>query len=183
MRGIRSGWRNSVMPPQTLKLESKKTEMGLTYQSQRDGSFSVSLNAGEPKRVKVFSAGYGEIDIEIDGFRSKYEALKIDRTWYLQNYQGQIEFKEAPKASSEKDEDFSSEIKAPMPGSVIKTFFGEQDKVSKGDTILILEAMKMEHQILAPRNGTISRLHARTGDQVSNNQTLVSFDDEGEKGR
>ena len=67
--------------------------------------------------------------------------------------------------------------------STKKTFFGEQDKVSKGDTILILEAMKMEHQILAPRNGTISRLHARTGDQVSNNQTLVSFDDEGEKSR
>ena len=183
LRGIRSGWRNSVMPPQTLRLESKKTEMELNYQSQRDGSFSVSLNAGEPKRVKVFSAGYGEIDIEIDGFRSKYEALKIDRTWYLQNYRGQTEFKEAPKVSSERDEDFSSEIKAPMPGSVIKTFFGEQDKVSKGDTILILEAMKMEHQILAPRNGTISRLHARTGDQVSNNQTLVSFDDEGEKSR
>ena len=36
----------------------------------------------------------------------------------------------------------------------------------------------MEHQILAPRSGKISRIHARTGDQVSNNQTLVSFDDE-----
>ena len=37
------------------------------------------------------------IDIEIDGLRSKYEALKIDRTWYLQDYRGQIELKESPR--------------------------------------------------------------------------------------
>ena len=171
------------MPPQNLRLESKKIEIALTYQSQKDGSFSISINAGKPKRVKILSAGYGEIDIEIDGIRSKYEALKIDRTWYLQDYRGQMEFKEAPKVLSDREEEVGSEIAAPMPGSVIKTFFSEQDKVAKGDIILILEAMKMEHQILAPRNGTISRLHARTGDQVSNNQTLVSFDDEREKSK
>ena len=180
MKGVRSGWRNSAMPPQTLKLESKKIEVEVTYHSRRDGCFLVSTSAGEPKSVKVLSAGCGKIDIEIDGLRTKYEALKIDRTWYLHDYRGQIELKESPRVLSKQEEEVTSEIKSPMPGSVIKTFFRENDKVSKGDTILILEAMKMEHQILAPRSGKISRIHARTGDQVSNNQTLVSFDDEKE---
>ena len=183
MKGIRGGWRNSAMPAQTLKLESKKTEIEVTYQSRRDGSFLVSTVADELKSVKVLSAGCGKIDIEINRLRSKYEAVKIGHTWYLQNYRGQIEFKESPKVLSSREEEVNSEMKAPMPGSVIKIFFSDNDKVSKGDTILILEAMKMEHQILAPRSGTISRIHAQTGDQVSNNQTLVSFDDEEERSK
>jgi len=54
------------------------------------------------------------------------------------------------------------------------------DKVSKGDLLLILEAMKMEHRITAPMDGIISELHVATGDQVENGQLLVTLNQEDE---
>ncbi|MED5346878.1 MAG: biotin/lipoyl-containing protein, partial [Pseudomonadota bacterium] len=50
--------------------------------------------------------------------------------------------------------------------------------VSKGDLLLIMEAMKMEHRITAPRDGVVASVHVAVGDQVDNGQLLVSMAEE-----
>lgn len=67
-------------------------------------------------------------------------------------------------------------INAPLPGVVIKINAKVGDKVSTGDTILVLEAMKMENNITADSNGTIKTILCKEGDQVQSGQALVELD-------
>ena len=67
------------------------------------------------------------------------------------------------------------EIKAPMPGLVIKILVNEGDVVKKGDNLLILEAMKMENMIKVPSDVVIKKILFSPGDIVEKNQVLMIF--------
>lgn len=64
---------------------------------------------------------------------------------------------------------------APMPGVVLKIFAGIGDVVTKGSTLLILEAMKMEHPITATYDGTVRALHCKAGDLVQPGVELIEI--------
>jgi biotin carboxyl carrier protein len=68
-----------------------------------------------------------------------------------------------------------NEIKAPMPGLVLRIPINEGDSVSKGEGLLVLEAMKMENSIKAPGDVVVSKIHVKPGQAVEKNQLLVSF--------
>ena len=68
-----------------------------------------------------------------------------------------------------------NELIAPMPGAIIDVAVKEGDEVKTGDTLLILEAMKMENIIKSPTDGTIQKLHVEKGNNVEKNQVLISF--------
>jgi acetyl/propionyl-CoA carboxylase alpha subunit len=74
--------------------------------------------------------------------------------------------------------DLSGGLTAPMPGKVLAVKTTNNATVSKGDTLLILEAMKMEHQILAPRDGVIASVKVLEGDQVGNGELLIEMRDD-----
>ncbi len=59
-----------------------------------------------------------------------------------------------------------SSIRAPIIGRVAKVFVKKGDKVAKGDRVAVVEAMKMEHVLHAPRDGEVDRLAAKEGEQV-----------------
>jgi 3-methylcrotonyl-CoA carboxylase alpha subunit len=67
------------------------------------------------------------------------------------------------------------EIEAPMPGKVTAVEVAQGDKVAKGQRLLTLEAMKMEHALTAPFDGTVAELTASAGDQVREGQMLVKI--------
>ncbi|MFN8287636.1 MAG: acetyl-CoA carboxylase biotin carboxyl carrier protein subunit [Chitinophagales bacterium] len=66
-------------------------------------------------------------------------------------------------------------IKAPMPGLIINVVAKEGDEVKKGDTLLILEAMKMENVLKSPRDGVIKKVKAELKQTVEKNQVLIEF--------
>jgi len=68
-----------------------------------------------------------------------------------------------------------SEIKAPMPGMVLKVFASEGDEVKKGDNLLVLEAMKMENIIKSPADVSIKSIKVKAGDKVEKGQILMGF--------
>lgn len=68
-----------------------------------------------------------------------------------------------------------SELKAPMPGMVLKILVEEGQTVQKGDNLLILEAMKMENIIKSPADLTILSSKIKAGDKVEKNQILITF--------
>lgn len=67
------------------------------------------------------------------------------------------------------------ELKAPMPGLVLNILVNEGDTIAKGDSLLVLEAMKMENIIKSPTEGVIKKIHAVKGNAVEKNQLLISF--------
>jgi len=64
---------------------------------------------------------------------------------------------------------------APMPGRVVAVNVGAGDHVVAGETLIVLEAMKMEHAIIAPVDGTVKAVHYGVGDQVDEGGNLVAF--------
>ena len=72
------------------------------------------------------------------------------------------------------------EIEAPMPGKVTAVEVSQGEKVAKGQRLLTLEAMKMEHALTAPFDGTVAELNAAPGAQVTEGQMLVKIEAEAE---
>jgi 3-methylcrotonyl-CoA carboxylase alpha subunit len=62
-----------------------------------------------------------------------------------------------------------------MPGKVIKVMTSAGSKVSKGEALLILEAMKMEHTITAPADGVVKEIHFAAGEQVVEGAELLTL--------
>lgn len=68
-----------------------------------------------------------------------------------------------------------TDVKAPMPGKILDVRVKAGDVVTKGQTLLILEAMKMENVVKSSADGTVSQVAVSTGQTVEKNQLLVSF--------
>ncbi len=69
----------------------------------------------------------------------------------------------------------ANELSAPMPGLILEIRVKEGDEVSKGDPVVVLEAMKMENVIKSPGSGTVMAIAVKTGDNVEKNQVLIRF--------
>ena len=67
-------------------------------------------------------------------------------------------------------------VVSPMPGQVITVNVRAGDKVQQGDVLVVVEAMKMEHSITAPKSGTVKRVICASGDRVEEGVELVEFD-------
>lgn len=67
-------------------------------------------------------------------------------------------------------------IKSPMPGMVVKILYMEGMPVSKGDNIIIIEAMKMENAIKAPVTGTVKKIHVSEGNAVEKDALLIEIE-------
>lgn len=67
------------------------------------------------------------------------------------------------------------QVKAPMPGLVLNVMVAEGDEVKKGDSLLVLEAMKMENMIKSPTDGVIKKVAIKQGDKVEKNELLITF--------
>jgi len=68
-----------------------------------------------------------------------------------------------------------SEVKAPMPGMVLKVMVAEGDEVKKGDNLFVLEAMKMENIIKSPADVVVKTVKIKPGDKVEKGQVLLQF--------
>lgn len=67
-------------------------------------------------------------------------------------------------------------VKAPMPGIILAVNVKEGDVVKQGDTLIILEAMKMENAIICQRNGKIKKLHINKDDAIEKDKILIEFE-------
>ena len=66
-------------------------------------------------------------------------------------------------------------VKAPMPGNILDVKVAAGASVKAGDVLVILEAMKMENEIVAPQDGTVASVNVHKGDTVNSGDVLVSM--------
>jgi geranyl-CoA carboxylase alpha subunit len=130
----------------------------------------------EGMTARHLDAGGGEIDASVDGrlIRAIF-ARDGDASWW-QADGAEIALVDAQRLGSAAGTSVApGALLAPMHGRVTQVLIVAGNSVSAGDLLVVLEAMKMEHQIRAPRAGTVAALHAKTGDQVAARQCLVEM--------
>lgn len=87
----------------------------------------------------------------------------------------QVESKNAPVQNNSGASAGSETITAPMPGVILSVPVKEGQAISKGDTLCILEAMKMENEIVAPKSGTIGTISVRSNQAVDVGEVLLTI--------
>ena len=120
----------------------------------------------------------GRLLVRLDGRAYRARAVRQGRDWHLffdGDYRRLSLRQELPGADTEAT---GGSLAAPMPGKVIKVMTKAGAKVKKGDALLILEAMKMEHTITAPADGTVKEIHFEAGEQVLEGAELITLDPE-----
>jgi len=114
-----------------------------------------------------------ELWLEIDGRKHKAVATKVGDVWWIHvmGHTLQYEIIEAGATSSDDDGGLS----APMPGKILEVHVTEGQTVSVGDVLMVMEAMKMEHKIVAGSDGVVEAIHYVVGDQVAQGAELLSI--------
>ena len=172
LQNIQSGWNNARLPYQEVKLLLDDQEYRVKYKSLKDGNF-VST---ESEIIRMFDWYEDFIDVEISNVRYRSKITKDDDLLLIQTHKGNLLFKILPKFNITQEEAIKGGLTAPMPGKVVEIKIKKGSNIKKGDTLVILEAMKMEHKVLAPDNGKIKEVLIKENDQVENGQTLVVLD-------
>ena len=170
---IPSGWRNARMPAQHVALAVDDVEHDIGYRRRRDGSFAVE--GGQVAIVHRWSPD--DLDVEVDGIRRTVRitlaAGPSGDHLHLTGGGTTTTFRVVPRFSVPGSEAPSGGLVAPMPGRVLEIRAAVGDTVTKGQTMLLLEAMKMEHHMTAPFDGTVTEVRVATGDQVDNGSVLL----------
>lgn len=113
---------------------------------------------------------------------SRLERLRNKRdklSWKLRECERQIEEEERKERYRDYRPASASgtvRIASLMPGKIISVNVSEGDYVKKGDVLLVVEAMKMENDIIAPRNGRVVQMIAKQGDIVEHGNVLVEME-------
>jgi len=174
------GWDSSdaVLTPLVLKVEDEKS----AYSVKQQDKGSLQITAGEECfDLEIFTQEASQVAYALNGHRRKARFVFDGETLHLSTGNSQFACDEVTLAPAGADGGAGDgRIVAPMNGRVINIMVKEGETVSKGQTVAILEAMKMEHEITAKNNGTVKTVGAKADDQVSTRALLVELELEGE---
>lgn len=139
---------------------------------ERDGDV-VSANGHS---IDIVAMRGEELEARIDG-RLHLIPYVVQGSTISFAFDGEIYFADvSDKGARAKARHRDQSTAAPMPGQVLKILVSAGDVVSKGAPLLILEAMKMEHQIVAPRDGKIASVNCKEGELVQPGIELVTIE-------
>jgi len=138
------------------------------------GGYRARLN-GESREVVLRELTPERISLVLDGepFQAAW-AEDGDRRWIALNGRSYaLEKLDGRRTRREGESQGGGDLRAPMPGQVRGVLVGEGEPVERGQTILLLEAMKMEMRILAPKDGVVTRLAVKKDEQVDKGDLLA----------
>lgn len=126
--------------------------------------------------VEILGAQDGQLNLLIDGERvTAHVSSDNAKRWVTINGQTVLLTKSSGTKRSGGKHEHSGELTAPMPGQVRAVNVNEGDAVTKGQTLMVLEAMKMEMKIQAPSDGTVSKLFVKQNETVEREQILIEI--------
>jgi biotin carboxyl carrier protein len=126
--------------------------------------------------IEVVAVRADEMELRVEG-RVHVVPYAVQGTTISFSYDGEIYFADVTeKGARAKARHRDASMAAPMPGLVLKILVRKGDVVAKGAPLLILEAMKMEHQIVAPRDGVIAAINCAEGELVQPGVDLIEME-------
>jgi len=128
--------------------------------------------------AEVIHAEDGKLDLLIDGERvTAYVSSDNARRWVTINGRTTLLTKQTGSRKRGTTQDHSGELTAPMPGQVRAVNVSVGDAVTKGQTLIVLEAMKMEMKIQAPMDGTVGKVFVEQNETVEREQILIEIEE------
>ncbi|MFK0296721.1 acetyl/propionyl/methylcrotonyl-CoA carboxylase subunit alpha [Streptomyces sp. NPDC090442] len=157
------GFRNVPAGPQVKRYARGEAVHEVRYRLGRDG-----LKAEGFPGVRLLGLAADEVVLEVDGVRRAFAVARHGDRVYVDAASGARALTALPRFPDPTARREPGSLLAPMPGTVVRIADGlaEGDRVTAGQVLLWLEAMKMEHKITAPVAGTLTALPVRTGQQV-----------------
>jgi len=166
-----SNWTNGRMPHQRIKLMILKNEIEIKYQLKRSGLFEVMGT-----NCKIHAVDESGIDVEVGSHRFFAQVTRANDQILINMPFGDLIAVIVPRFIEPRNEVPEGGLVAPMPGKVIEVKVKKGDKVKAGETLIIIEAMKMEHSIKATENGKVAKLMVYLNQQVDNGAILLVLD-------
>jgi propionyl-CoA carboxylase alpha chain len=164
-----SGWTNGRLPKNSYKFLYLDEEVSISYKLGRDNKFYLN----DSFSAYVHDCYEDGIDIEINN-RRNFSMITSSKNQIIVNMPfGDVNLELMPKFHISEEKIVEGSLVAPMPGKVIDLKVKKGSKVKSGDTLVILEAMKMEQSIKASKDGVIDEVFISKGDQVENGAVLM----------
>ncbi|MFT6398038.1 MAG: acetyl-CoA carboxylase biotin carboxylase subunit [Bradymonadia bacterium] len=184
--GVRPGYRNVFNHMHTTKYSLGDRDIEIGYRAQRSGGFDVQTTwtnregaqHTDLETASVVSRSRDELVIELAGVRERYFVVRNAGRVTVHTLQSEVVFTEHPRFPEPGLEEVEGGCLAPMPGKIIAVAVSVGDTVTAGQTLVVLEAMKMEHSLTAPEDGVIAEVRVCVGEQVDADEVLVVLGDE-----
>lgn len=157
-------------------LNSKEISILIHSQTQNEVKFNF---AGYEYSVKLLSQNADELTLEINGRIKQTRVNSFESKGLMQIFSGDLEgYLELPGKAQGNKQAHKGEgsLVSPMPGKIFKVLKAEGDKIKIGESILILEAMKMEHTIKSSKDGLLTKIFFKEGEQVTGGAELCEIE-------
>ncbi len=188
-KGLPPGWRNLRTQGQRQIWKSKEDLHHVEYVRNGDTAIVLVGQWPEPEEdgtlttdqrnthsVRLISRTHNQQIIEVDGRRQSIDTDIQDESVHARSRTGTATWERQPVFTYRDAEQMGDGPVSPLPGTVIAVHVKEGDKVQEGDLLMIVEAMKMEHKILALGSAEVSTVHFQEGDRVDSGELLVSLE-------
>jgi 3-methylcrotonyl-CoA carboxylase alpha subunit len=185
---VRRNWSHPSLPSHRPDAEKVFRTVTVHYRYRyRDQIFEINLErSGENYRatidgidyeVEVLNSQPGQLSLRFDGRPANlYWAVDEENKWVsLTGCTYQLEKPPRGRARSSGEQAAENVVRAPMPSQVSSLEVAVGDRVERGDTLVLLEAMKMEIRVRAPRPGVVTRIPVGAGQTVNRDEILVEL--------
>jgi propionyl-CoA carboxylase alpha chain len=176
-RTLPSGWRNAPSQPQRIAFESDADRLDVTYRLGRglrvevdDEALDVAVESVSPDRCELVTAGV----------RRRYLVERDDHVYHVDSPLGYTRLQQLTRFPDTSRREVPGSLRAPMPGIIVRILVEAGQRVDEEQELLVLEAMKMEHRILAPRAGTVREITVRLGDSIAAGTLLAVVEADGD---
>jgi acetyl/propionyl-CoA carboxylase alpha subunit len=169
--GIPVAWRN-VGPASQPKVYVLRGTEHVVDVSGPHGARRITLD-GRPIELGRVEVTETAVHAELGGRTFRAAIERTGETIYLDGTLGSVALAIVPRLGVPDVEEAPGSLHAPLPGAVRRVAVSAGDEVAEGDTLMVLEAMKMEHAIRAPRDGVVSSVLVADGDQVEGGAILA----------
>ena len=176
---IKNGWRLNALNRHKVIIFDNDTDHEILLSMSNDDYEVIEPLPGKKYTVTVdwHNEKYCTVTHAQSNNVSRLNICVNDRvaTLFLQEGPRQISWVDSFSVKNE-SVDAENSLKAPMPGKIISIEKYDGDTARKGETLLVLEAMKMQHAILAPVDGTVKEMHFAESDVVNEGDELLDFE-------
>jgi acetyl-CoA carboxylase biotin carboxylase subunit len=174
------GFRNNPSAPQVVDYKLGDRTLRVSYASRGAGGFDFEVAELAFRVAQVEHDGATVRFVDADGLRHAVRVTSVGARHHTQQLGHSELLLELPRFPEPELELAKGACVAPMPGKVVAVLVGESDHVTAGQTLVVLEAMKMEHAVKATADGRVERVLVSTGEQVEADAVLVVLSPEDE---